>query len=98
MAATYHEVDPEMEDIVCVQILAAREPLGAEGHPAAVELGGGEDDDPVVARGVVARELGEDVAGEGAGAEDGEELEGDDGGVGGAPAGVGEGVPGDGVS
>ena len=50
-----------------------------------------------MARGVVARELGEDVAGEGAGAEDGEELEGDDGGVGGAPAGVGEGVSGGGV-
>ena len=43
-------------------------------------------------RGVVPGELGEDVAAEGAGAEDGEDLEGDDGRVGEAPAGVGAGV------
>lgn len=61
-------------------------------HVPSVELGGAEHDDPVVTRRVVARELGEDVAAQGTRSEYGQDLEGDDGGVGEAPASVSAGV------
>ena len=57
-------------------------------HVPSVELGRAEHDNPVVTRRVVARELCEDVAAEGTCPEHGQDLEGDDGGVGEAPASV----------
>ena len=58
------------------------------GCAPSVELRGAEHDDPVVTRGVVASELCENVAAQRTSSEYCEDLEGDDGGVGEAPASI----------
>lgn len=57
-----------MERIGGVQVGASGQPLGAERHPAAVQLSRGQDDDPVVTRWVIIDQLLQDVAAQRSGA------------------------------
>ena len=65
---------------------------GSANNSPSIKLGGREDDDPVVTCRVILDELVEDVAREGPGTEDSEELKGDDRWVGDSPASVGFGI------
>jgi len=87
-----NEVNPKEERVRRVQTRAASEPLGAERHPTAVELSRAEYDDPIMPRGIAPHDLIHDEGSHGAGTEHGEQLEGDDGRVGRAPACVCSGV------
>lgn len=54
---TYEEINPKVEKVGRVQVRTSGKPFRAERHPTTIQLGGAEDDNPVVAGGVILDKL-----------------------------------------
>jgi hypothetical protein len=86
LEATYDKVNPEIQEVLGVQVLASSQPIGAECHPATVQLSGAQNDDPVMPCRITLDDLVGTINAHRPCTKDSKEFEGDKSGVGETPA------------